>query len=134
MYKVVNGKQIIGRVENSDEYFFGHCGKGTEDEYRQMLEDSQEFLYKYATGEITDENRGKYYIYAPENYLEENLATEIYKISDGSVLSANEALFSSPVRVIKKGPFYLFSGEDGRHRYYVAKKYRYNLLVEVVDV
>ena len=53
---------------------------------------------------------------------------------DGTKFANLKVLFiDKPVQVKKVKNGYLYCGFDGRHRYYVAKKYNMDLLVDVVN-
>lgn len=134
MIRIINGSELKGKVRDVDsEYFYGTSGRKTEEEYRQLVEDSQSYFDGIQNGTIkpTDD----YFIYAPEYYLEHGFATEIAVIKNDSTTGINARLLyiEDPVKVKAISDGYIFKSHDGRHRYAVAQKYKLNLLVDVVE-
>ena len=134
MIKIINGSKLKGKVSDIDsEYFYGTSGRKTEEEYRQLVEDSQGYFEGIQNGTInpTDD----YFIYAPAYYLEHGIATEIAVIKNDTTTGINARLLyiEDPIKVKAISDGYIFNSHDGRHRYAVAQKYKLNLLVDVVE-
>lgn len=104
-YKIIQPSEVaeISRPE------FDTRGRRSEEEYRQLLEDSQEYFKLY----VANPNNKQYYIYedcdAATVYIHN--AVTVKKINGKYVMASN-----------------------GRHRLYVAKKYNLPLLVCVRGV
>lgn len=94
----------IGKVEKPP---FGKYGRETEQEYRKLLEDSQEYFQQYIN----------------------NPSTKSFFISDSCDAACLYLDLSQAVTVVKnkKGKYEVNS--NGHHRMYVAKKYKLPLLV-----
>lgn len=134
MYKIVNGKEFKGAVNNKDKYFYNTSGRKTEDEYKQLIIDSQEYFEKIKLGFISVEE--DYFIYAPQEYINSGVITA-EKVSNiresGGAVNGMLLYCTNPIRVEKRRKGYYFASTDGRHRFIVAQKYKLNLLVDVVD-
>ena len=134
MIRIINGSELKGKVKDVDsEYFYGTSGRKTEEEYRQLVEDSQSYFDGILSGTIKPTDN--YFIYAPAYYLEHGFATEIAVIKNDSTTAINARLLyiEKPVKVKAISDGYIFQSNDGRHRYAVAQKYQLNLLVDVVE-
>lgn len=94
----------IGRLEKPE---FGTGRRGTELEYKKLIEDSQEFFQRYIENPTTD-----------SFYIEEkkDAAYIFVDIANAITVGKNEY-----------GQYEMDS--NGRHRLYVAKKYKLPLLV-----
>lgn len=134
MYKIVNGKEFKGSVNNKDKYFYNTSGRKTEEEYMQLIIDSQEYFEKIRAGCISVEE--DYFIYAPQEYINVGI-TKAEKVSNiresGCAVNGRILYCKNPIRVEKRKKGYYFAGTDGRHRFIVAQKYKLNLLVDVVE-
>lgn len=133
MIKIVKGSQLKGNVNDlNEEYFYGRSGRKTEEEYKQLLIDSQMYFDGIEDGSIkmTD----NYYIYAPELYLKLGIATDIAVITKDSACSVNARILymENPIKVKQFEEGYFFASSDGRHRYSVAQKYNLKLLVDIL--
>lgn len=133
MIKIVNGSKLKGNVIDDQEHFYGVSGRKTEEEYRQLLEDSQKYFDGIKNGSI--QTTEEYFIYAPEFYLKHGLAKEIAVIKNDSTAGINARLLyiEDPIKVKAISNGYIFSGHDGRHRYTTAQKYKLDLLVDVEE-
>lgn len=134
MYKIVNGKELKGTVNGSQEtYFYGGSGRNTAEEYKQLLLDSQDYFSGIENGTIalTD----KYFIYAPENYLQHGIASSIAVIRNDQVtgVDARELYQKQAVKVKRTEDGYVFAGADGRHRFIAAQQYNLKLLVDIEE-
>lgn len=134
MIKIVKGSQLKGTVRDlNKEYFYGQSGRETEEEYKQLLIDSQKYFEGIENGSIKETD--DYFIYAPEHYLTQGYATDIAVITNDRVCGVNARLVfirdSVKVKPFEDG--YIFADIDGRHRYAVAQKYNLKLLVEVLQ-
>lgn len=134
MYKIVNGKEFKGSVNNKDKYFYNTSRRKTEEEYKQLIIDSQEYFEKIKSGCISVEE--DYFIYAPQEYINVGITTA-EKVSNirefGCAVNGRIIYCKNPIRVEKRSKGYYFASTDGRHRFIVAQKYKLNLLVDVVE-
>lgn len=134
MYKIVNGKEFKGSVNNKDKYFYNTSRRKTEEEYKQLIIDSQEYFKKIKLGFISEEE--DYFIYAPQECINSGMITA-EKVSNiresGGAVNGRLLYCTNPIRVEKRRKWYYFVGTDGRHRFIVAQKYKLNLLVDVVE-
>ncbi len=134
MLKLINGKELCQITKKLELDFFGGPIRKEESEYKQLILDSQTYFEGIISGKISIDD--KYYIYAPKKYLDNGIASEIYKIEDfliGGPVCARAIYIKKPIKVKKINDYYIFVGSDGRHRYFVAQKYKLNLLVEVIN-
>lgn len=133
MIKIVKGRQLKGTVKDlEEEYFYGKSGRKTEEEYKKLLEDSQNYFDGIEDGSIktTDD----YYIYAPDYYRMQGNATDIAVVTNDKVNGVNARILymEDPIKVKPCKGGYIFASGDGRHRYAVAQKYDLKLLVDVL--
>lgn len=134
MFKTVYGFQLKGNIKGAeDDDFYGAHGKLTEDEYRQLLTDSQEYFEGIDNGTIDKESN--YFIHAPESHLEHDKAYDIAAVTKDRTdcVDARWIYIKNPIKVIRIEDGYMYKGSDGRHRYAVAQKYNLRLLVEISE-
>ena len=109
MYKIVNGKEFKGSVNNKDKYFYNTSGRKTEEEYKQLIIDSQEYFEKIKLGFISEEE--DYFIYAPQEYINSGMITA-EKVSNiresGGAVNGRLLYCTNPIRVEKKKKRVLF--------------------------
>jgi hypothetical protein len=137
-FKVINGAELTGKVLDQDSAFFFDSKRKSEQDYKRLLEDSQNFFHAYADGTLAIDPR-YYYIYGnsdTEKYLD---AREHFTGNKGVIEHISDDVFQAdfyiknPVDVVKTDDGFAFNGEDGRHRFFVAKKYNLDLLVRVEE-
>ncbi len=137
-FKVINGAEFIGKVLDQDSNYFFDGDRRSEQEYKKLIEDSKEFFHAYADGTLDVDPR-YYFIYGnseTEKYLD---ARGHFTGSKGVIEHISDNVFqadfhiSNPVDVVRTDDGFVFSGADGRHRFYVAKKYNLDLLVRVIN-
>ena len=137
-FKVINGAEFIRKVPGQDSDYFFDSKRKSEQDYKKLLEDSKEFFHAYADGTLDVDPR-YYYIYGNLNTEKILDAREHFTGSKGVIEHVSDDVFqadfyiSNPVNVVRTDDGFAFSGEDGRHRFYVAKKYNLDLLVQVMD-
>lgn len=106
-YRLINPTEI----DDIDKPEFGKYNRRTELEYKQLLEDSQEYFCKY----VENPNNNSFWIYKHVNaaylYIDIGHAITVCKKENGKYIVAS----------------------NGRHRLYVAKKYELPVLVCVFD-
>ncbi len=133
---VVNGVELTGKVLDQDSTFFFDSKRKSEQDYKRLLEDSKKFFHAYAEGTLDIDLR-YYYIYgnASTKKLLDGLEsrTGIKGVIEHFSVDTFRADFyiNNPVDVVKTDDGFVFDGEDGRHRFFVAKKYNLDLLVRV---
>lgn len=119
--KLINGNELKGTVLDEDkDYFFGSCGRFTEEEYKKLVIDSQEYFERF----VSYDNEG-----------EAVRALDNYYIDEQKKVNGNYVYYTHAV-IVKRAPDgngYVYAGNDGRHRFFVSKKYNLKLLVNVLD-
>jgi hypothetical protein len=135
-FKVINGAELIGKVPDQDSNYFFDGNRRSEQDYKQLLEDSKNFFHAYAEGTLDIDPR-YYYIYGNAETEKCLGARGRYTGNKGIIEHPSSDVFqanfyiNNPVDVVKTKDGFLFDGSDGRHRFYVAKKYNLDLLVRV---
>lgn len=132
IYTVVNGKYLKGKVPFWDKNSVRMHGHSSLAEYAHLLQISSEYFRGIRDGSIDISDR-KYFIIAPQSFLEIGIAGHIDIIDDlwSHKINAHDLYIDkyNAIHVIKKGRKYYFTGTDGRHRFMAAKKYRLDILV-----
>ncbi len=134
LLQVVDGTLLKGDVKDSNsEYFYMKPRRHSEEEYKQLLIDSQEYFEGIGNGSISTEDR--YFIYAPQFYLDKGIATKAAVIKEGlgNAVDAKLIYIKNPIRVRPVEDGFVYAGYDGRHRFAVAQKYKLKLLVDVIS-
>lgn len=117
MLKVINGSQLHGTVPDADQsYFFSSSGRNTELEYLQLLLSSQHYFFWIKTKKL-DPHIDYHILVHTSNCID---------IVNGKLLYVDH-----PIRVKRTKHGYTFCGDDGRHRYTIAQKYKLDLLVDI---
>lgn len=117
MLKVINRSQLQGTVSDADQaYFFCSSGRKTEQEYLQLLLSSQYYFFALKTGKL-------------DSHIDYHILVHTSNCID--IVNGKLLYVDYPIRVRKTKNGYIFCGDDGRHRYIIAQKYKLDLLVDV---
>jgi len=124
--QVINGSDLMGEdLGQNDSGFFKPPKRYTEQEYLQYLQSQQELLRLFKAGEIVIDPD---YI---NNSTETDLVTKplpLIKTSDEKY----QINYETPINLIKTTNGYKFAGGNGRHRFYVTKKYNLDILAHII--
>lgn len=133
MIKVINGTQLKGKISDSDKpYFYETSGRKKEEEYKQLIIDSQPYFRGIINGTISLED--DYFIYAPQSYLDNGIAIGVSVVTNGVAgVNARLLYLNNPIKVKRQSDGFYFASSDGRHRYAVAQKYELDILVDEVE-
>lgn len=129
-FLVVNGNEFVGEVPFMN-HFWPHHGF-TEEDFVRLLQLSEAYFKKVNSVGV-DQIDHKYFIEAPQDFLDTGIANHVDHITDRESIKAYDLYISQKVCVKHCDGGYKFCGNDGRHRFMVAKKYGLDLLVCVVD-
>lgn len=134
MFKIVNGSELIGSIQGADDpHFYEQPRRYTEEQYKQLLIDSQPYFDGIEDGTISLSDN--YLIYGSEEHLKRETVTGISVIVPDQLtaVSAHLIYVEHPIQVMLADDGYVFASSDGRHRFLAAQKYNLKLLVDVVE-
>lgn len=126
--QVVNGSELIGEVLDQDSlYFFAPPRRHTEQEYLIYLQSQQKLLQQYKAGEIIVDP--EYLRYATLDQFN----TSNLPLVKSDTTSDFAIKYERPIKLIKTAQGYKFADSDGRHRFYITKKYKLDILANIIE-
>lgn len=131
-YLVVNGRELVGKVPFVRDDFWPN-GEFTEQDYVKLLHMSETYFKNISQKKVSIDDK-RYYIQAPQSYLDIGKANHIDFITDDKpIINAYSVYIAESVSVRRCNGGYEYGGINGRHRFVTAKKYGLDLLVCVTD-